>query len=132
MARPGVAVTVLSDGEAALPGLVRAAVRGPVTCILDWWHISMRVQHIQQSMRGIRAHGPRHCAGLEIVDERVERLRHLIWNGYHREARDELLRIRHLASGIAHLNGDKSAAPSHGFYGTATTYVALWRTTLVH
>ena len=47
--RPGAPVTVLSDGEAALPGLVRAAVREPVTCILDWWHISMRVQHIQQS-----------------------------------------------------------------------------------
>lgn len=36
-------VTVISDGEHALPNLVRRAVQGPVTHILDWWHISMRV-----------------------------------------------------------------------------------------
>lgn len=36
-------VTVISDGNPALPNLVRRAVRGPVTQILDWWHISMRV-----------------------------------------------------------------------------------------
>jgi hypothetical protein len=47
--RPGRAVTVLSDGEAALPGLVRAAVGEPTPCILDWRHISMRVQHIEQA-----------------------------------------------------------------------------------
>lgn len=34
--QPGHAVTVLSDGEAALPGLVRAAVAERTTCILDW------------------------------------------------------------------------------------------------
>jgi hypothetical protein len=34
--QPGRSVTVLSDGEAALPGLVRAAVGEPVTHILDW------------------------------------------------------------------------------------------------
>ena len=48
--QPGRRVTVLSDGEAALPGLVRAAVGEPITCILDWWHISMRVQHIEQAV----------------------------------------------------------------------------------
>ncbi len=104
--QPGAPVTVLSDGEAALPGLVRAAVREPVTCILDWWHISMRVQHIQPSLRGIYVICPRHIAALEIVDKHVERLRHLIWNGHHGKALDELLRIRRLASEIAHLNGE--------------------------
>ena len=51
--QPGRTITVLSDGEAALPGLVRAGVGEPITCILDWWHISMRVQHIEQSVHGI-------------------------------------------------------------------------------
>jgi hypothetical protein len=50
--QPGRPVTVISDGEAALPGLVRVATGGPMTCILDWWHISMRVQHIEQALRG--------------------------------------------------------------------------------
>lgn len=81
---------VLSDGEAALPGLVRATVGEPVRFILNWWHISMRVQHIQQAVRGINALDPRHRAGLEIVESRIGRLRHLIWNDYHQEARNEL------------------------------------------
>ena len=69
--RPGRAVTVLSDGEPALPGLVRAAVGEPITCILDWWHISMRVRHIEQALRGVHALEPQHQAGLEIVEWRV-------------------------------------------------------------
>ena len=72
--RPGQTVTVLSDGESALPGLVRAAVDEPVTCILDWWHISMRVQHIEQALRGVYAAEPQHRAGLEIVERRIGRL----------------------------------------------------------
>jgi hypothetical protein len=55
--QPGRSVTVLSDGEAALPGLIRAAVGEPVTCILDWWHISMCVQHIEQALRGVYGSG---------------------------------------------------------------------------
>ncbi|WP_284945146.1 ISKra4 family transposase [Acidisoma cladoniae] len=105
--RPGRAITVLSDGEAALPGLVRAAVGEPVTCILDWWHISMRVQHIQQALRGIDALDPQHRAGLEMVEWRIGRLRHLIWNGYHEEAHDELFGVRHTASEVAYLNGER-------------------------
>ena len=100
-------VTVISDGEAALPGLVRAAVAEPITCILDWWHISMRVQHIEQAVRGVYALDPRHRAGLEMVEWRIGRLRHLIWNGYHEEAHDELFGMRHMASEVAYVNGDK-------------------------
>jgi hypothetical protein len=48
-------VTLLGDGQPPLPGLVRAAVDEPVTCILDWWHISMRVHHIEQALRGVYA-----------------------------------------------------------------------------
>ena len=105
--QPGRPVTVLSDGEAALPGLVRAAVGEPVTCILDWWHISMRVQHTRQSVRGIYALDPQQRAGLDIVEERLGRLGHLIWNGYHEEAHDELFGLRHMASEVAYLNGAK-------------------------
>jgi hypothetical protein len=65
--QPGQAVTVVSDGEAALPGLIRAAVGEPVTCVLNWWHISMRVQHIKQAQRGVYALRPRHHAGLDMV-----------------------------------------------------------------
>ncbi len=105
--QPGCAVTVRSDGEPALAGLVRAAVGKPITCNLDWWHISMRVQHIEQSLRGVYALEPRHRAGLEIVEWRIGRLRHLIWNEYYRVAHDELFGRRHTASEVAYLNGEK-------------------------
>jgi hypothetical protein len=107
----GRSVTVLSDGEAALPGLIRAALGEPVTCILDWWHISMRVQHIQQALRGVYALRPRHHAGLDLVALRIERLRHLIWNGYHHEARNELFGMRHLASEVVYMNGQTFRPP---------------------
>jgi hypothetical protein len=109
--QPGRSVTVLSDGEAALPGLIRSAVGEPVTCILDWWHISMRIQHIQQALRGVYALRPRHHAGLDLVALRIERLRHLVWNGYHREARNELFGLRHLASEVAYMNGETFRPP---------------------
>ena len=40
------------------------------------------------------------------MNMRVERLRHLIWNGYHDEARRELFSLRHLASEAVYLNGE--------------------------
>jgi hypothetical protein len=111
--RPGQSVTVLSDGESALPSLVRAAVDEPVTCILDWWHISMRVQHIEQALRGVYAAEPQHRAGLEIVEWRIGRLRHLIWNGYHDGARRELYGMRHyhMTSEVVYLNGERFRSP---------------------
>ncbi len=105
--QPGRPVTVISDGEAALPNLVRAAVGEPITCSLDWWHISMRVQHIEQAVRGIDALDPRHRAGSEMVEWRAGRLRHLIWNGYHEEAHDELFGKPHMASEVAYVKGDR-------------------------
>ena len=46
-------VTVISDGAPALPNLVRAAVGGYMRHILDRWHISMRVQHIENAVKGL-------------------------------------------------------------------------------
>ncbi|MGI4748381.1 MAG: ISKra4 family transposase [Janthinobacterium lividum] len=110
--QPGLSVTVLSDGEAALPGLVRAAVGKPITCILDWWHISMRVQHIQQAMRGLHALDPQPCLDLDMIDWWVGRPRHLIWHDRSDEALDELFYIQHAVPVIVRVNGEtfRSAA----------------------
>ena len=35
--QPAVPVTVISDGEAALPDLLRRATGSDITHILDWW-----------------------------------------------------------------------------------------------
>lgn len=108
--RPDLPVTVLSDGEAALPELVRRAADGDVTHILDWWHISMRVRHAEQALRGVYALEPVHDAGLDMVGDRLSRVRHLLWNGYHDEAQRELIGLRHLASEAVYLNGDRLRA----------------------
>ena len=99
-------VTVISDGEPALPNLVCAAIGGSVSHILDWWHISMRVRHIEQTLAGIYTLRPTYQAGLDYVSTDVERLRNLIWNGYGAEAGQALSALTHLASEAIYLNGE--------------------------
>ncbi len=73
-------VTVISDGEPALPNLVRRAVKGPVTHILDWWHISMRVQHIENATKGLLQ--TQDFPGLPQLFQRpAETLRWNLWHG---------------------------------------------------
>lgn len=100
-------VTVISDGEAALPDLVRRATRADVVHILDWWHVSMRVRHAEQALAGVYALAPVHHAGLDVVQYRLSRIRHLLWNGYHGEAGRELFGLQHLAREAVYLNGER-------------------------
>ena len=73
-------VTVISDGEPALPNLVRRAVRGPVTHILDWWHISMRVKHIENAVRGLLQ--AKEFSGLpQLFARPAETLHWNLWHG---------------------------------------------------
>lgn len=82
---PGRDVTVFSDGEIGLQSIVVSATRQPITHILDWFHLSMRLRHVEQTWEGIR-----HVHDLNIylrdVGVHVPRLRHLLWSGYLREA----------------------------------------------
>ena len=86
-------VTVISDGDPAVPALVRSATGGPVELILDWFHLSMRVHHVEQVMHGLRALEPPPSAPPGQAQIDVERLRHLLWNGHHDKACDALGRI---------------------------------------
>jgi len=73
-------VTVISDGEPALPNLVRNAVGGKVRHILDWWHISMRVKHIENAVRGLLQ--SKGFSGLPLLFERpADTLRWYLWHG---------------------------------------------------
>lgn len=84
---PGNDVTVFGDGDPALRGAVMTATREPVIHILDWFHLSMRLRHVEQACEGIRT-----IANLDILLYQaafhVPRLRHLLWSGYVREAAD--------------------------------------------
>jgi hypothetical protein len=68
--RPGRLLTVISDGELALPNLIRNAIDGDgqVKHILDWCHISMRVRHVEAAVQGlIQAPG---FAGIPVLLQR--------------------------------------------------------------
>jgi len=56
-----------------------------ITHILEWFHLSMRLRHIEQAWEGIR-----HLQNLDVylqsVAVHVPRLLHLLWSGYVREA----------------------------------------------
>ena len=102
--REGDAVTAISDGDPALPALVRSATGGPVELILDWFHLSMRVHHVEQVMGGLCALEPPPSAPPDQARIDVERLRHLLWNGHHHKACEALGRIVSWAKDASVLN----------------------------
>lgn len=82
-------VTVISDGEPALPNLVRYAVGGPVRHILDWWHISMRVKHVENAVKGLLQ--TKNFPSTPMLFGRpAERLRWYLWHGKVRAATTDL------------------------------------------
>ena len=84
----GVAVTVLSDGDPALPRLVRNATGADVRHILDWWHISARIRHVETTFQTLVSHIETESSA-EIA-ALVETLRWHIWHGQTDRARDTL------------------------------------------
>jgi hypothetical protein len=85
--KPGRLLTVISDGELALPNLIRSTMGGDgqVKHILDWWHISMRVQHVEEAVQGlVQTKG---FAGNPVLFHRpAKSLRWWLWHGRARVA----------------------------------------------
>jgi hypothetical protein len=65
----------------------------------------MRVRHIEQAMQGLKALDVRHQGPLDYIESDVERLRHLLWNGYHNETHRLLASIVGMSSNFVLLNG---------------------------
>ena len=76
-----------------------------MTHILDWFHISMRIRHIEQAMQGLKALDAKHRAPLDYIEIDLERLRHLLWNGHHDEIHRLLASIVSISSSLVLLNG---------------------------
>jgi len=108
--REGDAVTAISDGDPALPALVRSATGGPVEHILDWFHLSVRINHVEQVMGRLCALEPPPLAPLDQAQIDVERLRHLLWSGDPKKACEALGRITGWARDAAMLNHPTVAA----------------------
>jgi hypothetical protein len=131
---PGRDVTVLSDGDPALVECVRIATRDRVKHILDWFHVSMRVRHVEQALAGLIGSNLEQKGPLQYVDLDVSRLRHLIWNGYGDEACRALQNITDMAANAIWLNAPRGKVRIERFIQLANelrTYLTLNATALV-
>src|SRR6202790_4324190 len=80
-ATPATPVTILSDGAEGPRSLGEAASVGPTHHVLDWFHLSMRIQHVAQaagSWPDIPADDRKTSARLS---ETIERIRWRLWHG---------------------------------------------------
>jgi hypothetical protein len=131
---PGREVTVLSDGDPALVESVRSAAGDRVTHILDWFHVSMRVRHVEQALAGLLNSDLEEKGPLRYVDFDVSRLRHLIWNGYGDEAQRALRNVMDMAANAIWLNALRGEVRIERFIQIASelrTYLTLNATALV-
>ena len=82
-------ITVLSDGDAGLRAIQRAAAPD-ADPVLDWFHIAMRWQYIHQLASGVRHHDDNAETRTWLL-KRIERAKWALWNG-------QLLKtLRHLS-----------------------------------
>ena len=113
--------TVLTSFTDGCPGLrhilTGAGVTEPPT--LDWFHIGMRLQHLNQIADGLAAGDPAHAAAKTMILTEVDRLHWRIWNGKAKNARKSIDRIRRV---MHHFRGEpdtrKSIAPSRKLWTT--------------
>jgi len=88
-------LTAFTDGCSGLRSILAdAGVTSPP--ILDWFHVSMRLQHAKQAAEGLPADGPDRVQARAAIAAEVERLRWRTWNGKAKDARVTLERIRTL------------------------------------
>lgn len=86
--RDGTTVTVLSDGDPALPRLVRDATGADVSHVLDWWHVSIRIRHVETTFQTLLSLLERvEVPGLEPL---AQSLRWRIWHGQADRALDAI------------------------------------------
>ena len=74
-------VTILSDGAEGPRALGEAASPGPTHHVLDWFHLSMRIQHVDQAAKSwpdVSADDRR--TGADLV-EIIDRIRWRLWHG---------------------------------------------------
>ena len=74
-------VTILSDGAEGPRALGEAASPGPTHHVLDWFHLSMRIQHVDQAAKSwsdISADDRK--TGADLV-EIIDRIRWRLWHG---------------------------------------------------
>jgi hypothetical protein len=82
-------VTILSDGADGPRSLGEAASVGPTHHVLDWFHLSMRIQHVAQAVKGWPdASAEDRQEGARLADIVDQHIRWRLWHGQVRRALD--------------------------------------------
>jgi hypothetical protein len=101
-------VTILSDGAEGPRALGEAASPGPTHHVLDWFHLSMRIQHVDQAVNSwpdVSADDRQTGADLAEV---IDRIRWRLWHGQVARALDLIGETSVTLDGVA--NGEEFAA----------------------
>ena len=87
------ALTAFTDG---CSGLRRILAKAGVTeaPMLDWFHIGMRLQHLEQTAGTLSADNPERAAAKAVIVEEVDRLHWRLWSGKAKDAQISIDRIR--------------------------------------
>lgn len=105
-------LTAFTDGCSGLRHIL-ADAGVTETPILDWFHLSMRLQHLEQIAGGLSADDPARIAAKAVIVAEVDRLHWRLWNGKAKDARISIKRIRMV---MHHFRGEqggrKSIAPA--------------------
>jgi hypothetical protein len=80
-ATPDTPVTILSDGADGPRSLGESASVGPTHHVLDWFHLSMRIQHVGQAAKGWPNSSAEECDAGSRLSDTVERIRWRLWHG---------------------------------------------------
>ena len=100
--------TVLTAFTDGCSGLRRILADAGVTeaPVLDWFHIAMRLQHLEQTAGGLSADDPARVAAKAVIVAEVERLHWRLWNGKAKDAQISIGRIRAV---MHHFQGNKGS-----------------------
>jgi len=103
--------TVLTAFTDGCPGLRSILAEAGVAeaPILDWFHIAMRPQHLEQIAGGLSADDPARTAAKAVIVEEVDRLHWRLWNGKAKDAQISIDRIRAV---MHHFRGEQGQRQS--------------------
>ena len=101
---------VMSDGEAALPNLMRTATGKLSRRTTDWFHLSMCIRTIEPTLLGSKARCLLDPKAVEAAQASVEQVRHLPGQGLSEQADPGLVRLLSYKLEIANRKGEPRQA----------------------
>jgi hypothetical protein len=122
-------ITILSDGAEIMKRLPKALPK-PITHIIDWFHIAMKIQPMQQIADHVVSCRQVRPGMLAMIDEEIKTLKWKLWHGQVDRAITALDRI------VTHMNrlhrhGDPSAARLRRLGQHLLTYIRSNRNAIV-